>query len=550
MSVISNNSNSSHKDATIKRLFKKTLLYQSKGSVIILIVSSLLLLNLGFNELLQSPSAGAASSLYNIEALPVFFFYFIYPLLSLIGERFNRYRVICFSLVLLLVINAIVIVLNVVRLLFDQNVFNLTMEHNTTADVNEAESINSQVITSVTVLIYIAVFLNYVPYALFRSNIIQLGTDQMLFSPSQYIKTFIYWFIFIIPFTQLIADAIFYPLQYFRVGTRVLVFIIVFIAFLSFLTASNIILCFKKYINIEPTPPTNPLKVIYKVTMYALRHKVPSFRSAFTYGEKSPGRFDLAKQRYGGPFTTEQVEDVKSFGRILVVLISFSGWFYVESTVGITVYYTNITGMNLTVAEEVILGYPFVIQSFIFAAGILIFQLILFPYCSLRLPSILFRIGMGLFVGLLSSIVQTILSAYINEIPFSLLALPQMLNGVGQLLSFSIFEFIIAQAPYRMQGFLLGILYSQLSIAHISKAITILTPLGYSWIYYLAKTIIVFLFFIMFVTVALKYTPRSRNELSTVNERNIIEEHWDRILQEESETSLDESNFEIHSMSQ
>ena len=39
--------------------------------------------------------------------------------------------------------------------------------------------------------------------------------------------------------------------------------------------------------------------------------------SAFT-----PSRLDLVKEIYGGPYTTEEVEDVKSFGHIILVLLS------------------------------------------------------------------------------------------------------------------------------------------------------------------------------------------------------------------------------------
>ena len=45
------------------------------------------------------------------------------------------------------------------------------------------------------------------------------------------------------------------------------------------------------------------------------------YRSAFTYCEdKLPSRIDFGKTKYGGPFTTEQVEDVKTFLRLLVII--------------------------------------------------------------------------------------------------------------------------------------------------------------------------------------------------------------------------------------
>ena len=59
-------------------------------------------------------------------------------------------------------------------------------------------------------------------------------------------------------------------------------------------------------------------------TKFARQHKVPVRRSAFTCCENEvPTGLDLAKEKYGGSFTTEQVEDVKAFYGILKVLFSF-----------------------------------------------------------------------------------------------------------------------------------------------------------------------------------------------------------------------------------
>ncbi len=49
-------------------------------------------------------------------------------------------------------------------------------------------------------------------------------------------------------------------------------------------------------------------KLVYGVISFAIKHKKPIRRSAFTYcDDERPSRLDFAKQRYGGPFTTEQV---------------------------------------------------------------------------------------------------------------------------------------------------------------------------------------------------------------------------------------------------
>ena len=50
-------------------------------------------------------------------------------------------------------------------------------------------------------------------------------------------------------------------------------------------------------------------------------------QSAFTYCEDhTPSRLDLGKNQYGGPFTTEEVEDVKTFLRLLLLLLTLFGY--------------------------------------------------------------------------------------------------------------------------------------------------------------------------------------------------------------------------------
>ena len=59
---------------------------------------------------------------------------------------------------------------------------------------------------------------------------------------------------------------------------------------------------------------SNTFKLVAKVLNYAHRNRQPQFRSAFTYQEDiKPSRIEYAKRSYGGPFSTEQVENVKTF---------------------------------------------------------------------------------------------------------------------------------------------------------------------------------------------------------------------------------------------
>ena len=75
----------------------------------------------------------------------------------------------------------------------------------------------------------------------------------------------------------------------------------------------------------------NPYKTVFEVINFARKHKYPLQRSAFTYSDKYiPSRVDFAKERYGGPFTTEQVENVKTFFRILIVLFAMGPLYTLE----------------------------------------------------------------------------------------------------------------------------------------------------------------------------------------------------------------------------
>lgn len=57
-------------------------------------------------------------------------------------------------------------------------------------------------------------------------------------------------------------------------------------------------------------------------------------RSALTYWDDTkPSRLDLGKTKYGGPFSTEEVEDVKTFIATTMVLVSLGGFMLVNFTV-------------------------------------------------------------------------------------------------------------------------------------------------------------------------------------------------------------------------
>ena len=70
---------------------------------------------------------------------------------------------------------------------------------------------------------------------------------------------------------------------------------------------------------------TNPIKLIIQVLNYTRKHSYPERCSAFTYiDEEQPTRMDYGKEKFGGPFTEEEVEDVKTVLRLLPLVICLS----------------------------------------------------------------------------------------------------------------------------------------------------------------------------------------------------------------------------------
>ena len=69
----------------------------------------------------------------------------------------------------------------------------------------------------------------------------------------------------------------------------------------------------------ESLPQFDPVWLIWKTLSFAWKHKSPVRPSAFIYCGGTHSRLDLAKERYGGPFTTKQVENVRSFWYLLLI---------------------------------------------------------------------------------------------------------------------------------------------------------------------------------------------------------------------------------------
>ncbi len=153
----------------------------------------------------------------------------------------------------------------------------------------------------------------------FASTVVQFGIDQLHDATTDEISAYIMWLAWTSGFPLMIMN---FSFSYFYINGQNLMFLGYLILCVNFTLILISLFCCNNWL-IKDLTPQNPFKLIYHVTKYAVKHKHPQYRSAFTYCEDDQviSRIDFGKRKYGGPFTTEQVEDVKTFFRILPIVI-------------------------------------------------------------------------------------------------------------------------------------------------------------------------------------------------------------------------------------
>ena len=370
-----------------------------------------------------------------------------------------------------------------------------------------------------------------------------LGLDQMPDASSSSITSFIAWFVFTIFISSFVKRFTFLVHSYSLISEESLH---LFCALLSTLCLSVILVSFfvfsPKWLIIEPKSRQS-LKNIYHVLKFAAKHKAPINRSAFTYWEEDiPSRIDLGKSKYGGPFTTEQVENVKTVLRLLAIssplfLILMTSSFYTYRPVTFSLNFQH----SIT--------FLFIIRIFycnaIFAIlTTFMFEFLIYPLAKNKFPSILKRIAsvpliltIVNFVCLILELIDYVTDSNNDTIRWIVYTLHFSMNGIlFQILFTSLLEFVCAQSPYNMRGLLVSfimplILLSSIVDVIISDILIHSICLPQPWcplISFSVKTFISFIGFLLFCVVARWYKMRVRDE--DYSPQRVVEEVYDRYL--------------------
>ena len=283
---------------------------------------------------------------------------------------------------------------------------------------------------------------------------------------------------------------------------------------------------------------------------YARKNKYPRHRSALTYWEESaPSRLDLGKDKYGGPFTEEEVEDVKTFFRFLPLLVCLFGVSIVTIVIPSFKALTNTSKVMLI--DSCLLkenGISHMTISILLVAYKVVFSKCCYKYVPLMLK----RIGLGLCLLLLCMIVlvamdlqhyntannctlkYTIYNAT-TTIDYVLGTVSQVTRGIGTVTVLLVsLELTVAQSPVHMRGLMVGIYYGANGVFIVlSYAIYIPHTLIHSHCtlyYHVTVSVCVVVTISVYGVLAKCYKLRTRN--NPINIPHIVATVYERYIEQ------------------
>ena len=386
----------------------------------------------------------------------------------------------------------------------------------------------------------------------FLPNILPFIIDQLSEASSSWVSSYVRWYSWAQFFGFLIG--IFPVSVYSDEQLPLLISAVVCFGVHSFVVVANI---FCQTLFIQSQSYDNPYKTVFGVVNFARKHKVPVRRSAMTYCESGlPGRLDLAKTKYGGPYTNESVENVKTFFRILVVLLSLSGYYVAYSgpysqLPSFVVHLGNSSADNKLSPLQwlAIFTNPIVGILLIPIAEIIVHWL--WPNFEYYLHKPFMWIGIGFVAMLLCNGSLVAIAAIGSNLDHHeqacflgyhantnlnfnytmvIVEIPSFLFGFANVLVYtSVLYFIVCQAPSSMRGMLLGLfLLLRGSLSAIGDLISFIFTisssdyiLSCSFWFWLTLTLIGTASFPVYLFVAKRYRKRERQEI--VDYRSMIE---------------------------
>ena len=416
------------------------------------------------------------------------------------------------------------------------------------------------------VSILVAFLLTLFSLVAFIANIFQFGADQLIDSSLDHCSIYVYWYVWTsyagTAFQQIMLSLA-SNITATTTSELTVLFILIPVFVIIILGVTLVIQCFKHHWFTNDVINFNLWKLIYLVSCFAIKHKHPLRCNAFTYcDDVLPTRFDLGKERYGGPFTTEQVEDVKAFLKILRLLLVVGPIFAVEIAAGnqlptVAYHLAGDFGVALLkpTKEVCSITYPTMlalngsITPLIITFIIPLYIYLLRPFIRNHTGTMFKRIGLGI-VALTLSLISTLLldtvghihssstTCFLNSslrfnstcdlvespsisplyiiIPYTMNAFAYMFLYIGS------YEFMLSQSPHAMKGLVIGLFFAIKGAFQLLAVLTVYLPF-ISWssdssfpscgfVYYLTNFAIALFGIMAYTCISRRYQYRERDE--------------------------------------
>ena len=264
---------------------------------------------------------------------------------------------------------------------------------------------------------------------------------------------------------------------------------------------------------------------------------------------------DFEKRKYGGPFTTEQVEDVKVMLHILMVLFSLGPTFLLH--LGVLVSILNrqshsITHYKVNNPEQIMFFDNGLMSPLLTVTCIPIYLLVVKPFFSRWLPNLFKRMGLSIAVVCFSYVLLLISDTFaydsntkINQLHsvckatgenssyvlnWDLITFPSTymftlqhtLSSLHQMLLYiASWELISSQSPQHLKGILFGLFYA-IKAFYEFLATMIFIPFAGNWAsgimsclsaFFLLNLGIGVMTLLIYTVVAKKYKYRKRDDI-------------------------------------
>ena len=381
------------------------------------------------------------------------------------------------------------------------------------------------------ILLYIKMILVACSVALFLPCVVHFTTDQLLGQSGEQIGFAVYWLIW----GTMAGVLVGYGSKYFLTSNKSYRLALIGASMLSLLIMVLMMECCNHWINTEPRL-FNSIRHIARVLNYARKHKYPQRRNAISrWEEDQPSRIDLGKDKYGGPFTDEEVEDVKVMFRLIPVILcaaTITVPLCTKRRLTFTTKHSKWYNQSSLHSSIVLVGMMSVI-------GLPLYQFLIYPFFYNFIPSILQRIGLGLFLqlpSLLCSAIMELPKTYNSTIepdicnttttlPSNVVnqwwdMVPIISDSVSWLLvTFNGMEFVFAQTPYRTRGavvcYVVGCLVFYLLLGNVlDYFFQKIHTLNCGFDIYIAHACLIVVSFLLFLFASKSYQLRERTIMS------------------------------------